>query len=545
MSQKKKYFKNFFSLISYQKKYKPKDFVVPEADTILEASSTNKEPPPSTPFTYDGQIQFIHKAFNHPVNKDIVIREFLIGNVHKAFLAYMDGMANSTMINDFILRPLLSLDISLLKTTTPKETLFKSVLQTSNTQTLKEPDEIIYKILTGDTLFYMDGWDFYLVSETKGFEKRSVEKPMVESVVKGPQEAFNENLKTNLTLVRRIIKNNALTTEYLKVGERNNNLCALMYIDGLVNPAIVEEVKRRIESIKTDFLMGDGMLEQFIEDNPYCIIPLILSTERPDRVASYLVEGRVAIVAEGTPFALVVPVSLFSFFHTSEDASLKWQFGSVVRVLRILAFLGATLLPGFYVALTNFHREMIPTDLLIAIAKSREAVPFPTIIELIFMELSFELIREAGVRIPGIIGNTIGIIGGLILGQAAVQANLVSPILVIIIALTGLGNFAVPNFSLAFSSRILRIAFIFIAAFIGFYGITILIMAILGLLINLKSFGVPIFAPIAPVTKEGADTLFRKPVWKQETRPDYVNPLDKRRQPKISKGWTKDDPSST
>jgi spore germination protein KA len=545
MSQKKKDFKNFFSLISYQKKNKPKDFMIPEADTILEASSTHKESQPSTPFTYDGQIQFLHKAFNYPVNKDIVIREFLIGNEHKAFLAYIDGMANSAIINDFILRPLLSLDVSLLKTTTPKETLFKSVLQTSNTQSSKEPDEIIDKILTGDTLFYMDGWDFYLVSETKGFEKRSVEKPMVESVVKGPQEAFNENLKTNLTLVRRIIKNNSLTTEYFKVGERNNNLCALMYIDGLVNPVIVEEVKRRIGSIKTDFLMGDGMLEQFIEDNPYCIIPLILSTERPDRVASHLVEGRVAIIAEGTPFALVVPVSIFSFFHTSEDASLKWQFGSVVRVLRILAFLGATLLPGFYVALTNFHREMIPTDLLIAIAKSREAVPFPTIVELIFMELSFELIREAGVRIPGIIGNTIGIIGGLILGQAAVQANLVSPILVIIIALTGLGNFAVPNFSLAFSSRILRIAFILIAAFIGFYGITILIMAILGLLINLKSFGVPIFAPVSPVTKEGADTLFRRPVWKQETRPDYVNPLDKRRQPKISRGWTKDDPSST
>jgi spore germination protein KA len=545
MPEKKNVFKNFFSLISYQKKYKPKDFVLPEADTLPDASCSNHVTPPSQPFTYDTQIQFIHKEFNHPINKDIVIREFLIANKHKAFLAYIDGMANSTIINDFILRPLLSLDGSLLQSATPRETLFKSILQTSNTQTLKQPDEIIYKILTGDTLFYMDGWDFYLVSETKGFEKRSVDKPMVESIVKGPQEAFNENLKTNLTLVRRIIKNNALTTEYLKVGERNNNLCALMYINGLVNPAIVEEVKRRIGSIKTDFLMGDGMLEQFIEDNPHCLIPCTLSTERPDRVASHLVEGRVAIIAEGTPFALVVPVSLFSLFHTSEDASLKWQFGSAVRILRILAFLGATLLPGFYVAMTNFHREMIPTDLLIAIAKSREAVPFPTIIELIFMELSFELIQEAGVRIPGIIGNTIGIIGGLILGQAAVQANLVSPILVIVIALTGLGNFAIPNFSLAFASRILRIAFILVASFVGFYGITILIMAILGLLINLKSFGVPIFAPVAPVTKEGADTIFRRPVWKQESRPDYVNPLDRRRQPKISRGWTKEDPSST
>jgi spore germination protein KA len=216
---------------------------------------------------------------------------------------------------------------------------------------------------------------------TQRYEKRAVLKSHRLRELLKSTEAFNENWRTNITLVRRILKNKNLTTEFIEVGKRNKANCAILYLDGLVNPAIVKEVKRRIEGISTDLIMGDGFLEQFIEDTPWSIIPSILSTERPDRTVSHIVEGKVAIIVEGTPFALIAPVTIADLLHTSEDSTLRWQYGTLLRLIRIFAIFVATLLPGLYVALTTFHREMIPTDLLIAIAKARENVPFPTILK--------------------------------------------------------------------------------------------------------------------------------------------------------------------
>ena len=551
-------FKKFVDLISYTPDKKANRFTLPDdkaqgdGSSVLESKQENN--PAVSPLaskkkknqhsTFDEQINFIKESFNVPTNKDIVIREFVIANKYKAFVVYIDGMADRTTINDFILRPLLNLDVKNLPEACALDYIIENVLQTNEIEITKDNQEIIYKVLLGDTGLYIEGCDSYVFSETKGFDMRGVEQPSTESVVKGPQEAFNENTRTNITLIRRIIKNSRLTTEFLTLGRRNNNLCSVVYIDGLANVDIVQEVKRRLNSLDVDFIAGDGMLEQFIEDHPNSIIPTILSTERPDRVAAYLAEGRIAIISEGTPFVLIVPLTIVSLFHSPEETYLKWQVGTTMRFLRVFALFLATLLPGVYVALTNFHREMIPTDLLIAIAQAREAVPFPTIAEIIFMELAFELIREAGVRIPGIIGSTIGIIGGLILGQAAVEANLVSPILVIIIALTGLGSFAIPNYSLSFAIRILRVGFIIIGAFVGFYGITLLILAILGLTTTLKSFGVNVLSPFTPVTRKEDDAIIRKPMWKQERRPDYINPQEIKRQPKFSRAWEHENPES-
>jgi spore germination protein KA len=247
-------------------------------------------------------------------------------------------------------------------------------------------------------------------------------------------------------------------------------------------------------------------------------------------------------LTDGTPFALIVPVTIIDLLHTPEDSALRWQFGTFLRAIRLFAIFVSNLLPGLYVALTNFHREMLPTDLLIAIAKARENVPFPTIAEVLLMELSFELIREAGIRIPGIIGNTIGIIGALILGQAAVQANLVSPVMIIIVAFTGLGNFAIPDFNLAFGARLMRIFYIFAGASFGFYGISLAILVSLAFMVSLNSFGVPLFSTLAPKTHKSYDLFLRWPSWKQERRPDYLNPLDITRQPKVSRKWAKAKP---
>lgn len=492
------------------------------------------------PVSIEDNIKFIKYRFNAKANKDIIVRELIVGGKYKAFIAYLDGMVDRITINNFILRPLLQ-NTGMDDVACQLDHILQSVIETNQAKKVIKREEIVHEILSGNTCLYVDGCDYYISSETKGYEKRGVDKPQVEGVVYGSQEAFNENLRTNITLIRKIIKNDKLTTEFIKIGDRNQNLCAIMYIDGLINPAIVKEVKRRIKGLKTDYIAGSGMLEQFIEDNPMSVIPSVLTTERPDRTSSHIVEGKAAIMAEGTPFAIIVPITLGSLFHSPEDSSLRWQYGTLLRFIRITAAFLASLLPGMYVALTNYHREMIPTDLLIAIAKARESVPFPTIVEVLIMEIAFELIREAGIRIPGIIGNTIGIIGALILGQAAVQANLVSPVLIIVVAVTGLGNFAIPNFSLAFAARISRMFFILMGAVLGFYGISLGVVAVAVLLCNMYSFGVPMLSFYAPKTRRSNDLFIRMPIWKQELRPDYVNALDKKRQTKVSRKWTKED----
>lgn len=585
MKQNKNTFMGLLSLITYKKKKKPKEFYIPEVnegdsesqkqeDTTSNNTGYNNETSDGkknnkgikklTPVSdinkgkngnipkakgktngtdIKSNMDFIKQKFNAPDNKDIVIREFTISGKYKAFIAYLDGMVDRITINNFILRPLLKTEkLGQDSEGCQLDFILENIIETNQAKKITAPDEAIYEILVGNTLLYVDGCDYYLTNETKGYDKRTVDKPQTEGVVMGAQEAFNETLRTNITLVRKIIKNSDLTTEFLKVGDRNQNLCAIMYIKGLTNPAIVNEIKRRINGIKTDLVLGDGMLEQFIEDSPFFLVPTVLTTERPDRAASHIMEGKVAILIEGAPFAKIVPISLPSLMHSPEDSFLKWQFGSFMRLVRIFAAIIATLLPGLYVAMTNFHQEMIPTDLLIAIAKAKENVPFPTIVEVLLMEISFELIREAGIRVPGMIGNTLGIIGALILGQAAVSANIVSPVLIIIVAITGLGNFAIPNFSLAFSARLLRFIFIFSGAVLGFYGISVALVIIAALLLNVKSFGIPFLSTVSPKSRRSNDVFLKWPVWKQELRPDVVNPLDVRRQPHISRQWTQEDP---
>ena len=578
MSKEKGFIKTLFSYITYKEKKPVKHFYIPEIDnedtktqqdkntTVKRESQKNrriKKPVPVSESSKESKpeyekaddekisvnieenIKYIKHKFNSPVNKDIVIRELTVAKKYKAFIAYIDGMVDRITINNFILRALMVNGEKFDEDSDDKcklDFILTNILQTNQAKKVDSPDEFMYEILSGNTLLYVDGCDFYISSETKGYDKRGVEKPLIEGVVLGAQEAFNENLRTNVTLIRKLIKNNNLTTEFIKVGNVNKQLCAVVSIKGITNPAITEEVKRRIKNIKSDMVLGDGILEQFIEDNPYSIVPTILSTERPDRAASHILEGKVAILVEGAPFAKIVPVTLPAIMHSPEDAYMRWPYGTLIRLIRFVAAFIATLLPGLYVAITNFHQEMIPTELLIAIAKAKENVPIPTIVEVVLMELSFELIREAGIRIPGIIGNTLGIIGALILGQAAVQANIVSPVLIIVVSVTGLGNFAIPNYSLALAARVSRFCFIILGALLGFYGISIGIALFVILITNIKSFGVPFFAPVAPKTKESSDLFIKKPVWQQIYRPDYLNALKQKRQAKISRQWTMEEP---
>lgn len=575
MEKQSNFIFTLLSYISYKEKKPRREFTIPTAEKVKQekneektskdekdGSSEDKSKDTSSAFTsseicqpsakaddtdistnIDANIAYLKKKFNAPTNIDIVIREFTIAGKYRAFISYLEGMVNSEIINNFILRPILmSEKLPQKDALCQLDFIVSSVLETNQTKTVYHHKEAVFEILSGNTLLYVDGCHYYIANETKGFPARGVEKPQIESVVTGPQEAFNETLRTNVSLVRKIIKNHSLTTEFLNVGYRNQSYYAIMYLNDVANPAIVAEVKRRMQSLDADFISGDGIMEQFIEDNTYSIIPTILTTERPDKTASHIVEGRVAILADGVPFAKIVPVTISAFLHSPEDAFMRFPYGTALRFIRYIGIFFALFLPAFYVAITKFHQEMIPTELLIAIAKAKETVPFPTIVEVMLMEIAFELIREAGIRIPGIIGNTLGIIGALILGQAAVQANIVSPVLIIIVAITGLGNFAVPNFNLAIGIRLIRFAFIIAGSALGFYGITALAMLVSIYFVNMKSFGVPFFAPIAPRTLRSKDLLIRHPVWQQEYRPDYVNALDNTRQPEISRKWIEGDP---
>jgi spore germination protein KA len=455
-----------------------------------------------------------------------------------AFIVYVDGMADNKTINDYVLRQLLERrDIIPDITTDMVEYVSNNLLATN--QIKKETDyaKIIPLVLSGLTALFMEGCTQCILVESRGYEKRSVSTPLNENVIKGSQEAFVENLRTNITLVRRIIRNQNLVTEMLPVGKTNHNTCGLLYMKEIANPKIIDEVKRRINSIDIDYIPSSGTLDQLIEDHPHALFPQILSTERPDRTASFLMEGKVALICDGTPFASIVPVTFFHMFHTSEDYSLRWQTGTFLRLIRIIAFHMAIYLPGLYLALSLYHQEMIPSELLVSLTRSKENIPFPALINMLLVETSWELIREAGVRVPGAIGQTLGIIGGVILGQAAVSAGLVDPILIIIVAITGLGNFAIPNFGLSFGIRLLRFLFILLAAFGGFYSIAAGIFILGGLACSMKSFGVPYFSPIAPKAKASADFMIRKPTWMQRIRADAANPIERKRAGKVIRGW--------
>lgn len=484
--------------------------------------------------------QYIEEIFSMPRNQDVVIREFKIARKTKAFLVFVDGMVDKTSVNQFILPQLMDPDnFADASNSCPIDYIIDNVLSITQLTKASDFNEIKPQILNGLSVLFIDECSEALMMETRGFEKRNIDRPIAEQVVKGSQEGFTENLRTNITLLRRIIKNEKLITEIIPTGKLNKVNSAILYIEGITNPKIVEEVRRRIKKIDTDFIAGNGMLEQLIEDDYLMPFPQVVSTERPDRAASFLVEGQVVIITEGDPFAMAAPVTFYRLFHTSEDSMLRWQYGTFLRIIRFIGVMSALLIPGLYVALVLYHHEMVPSPFLESIVKSREAVPFPTIIELLLMELAFELVREGGVRIPGVIGQTLGIVGALILGQVAVQAGLVSPILIVIIALTGLGSFTMPNFSMALAIRILRFLFVFAAGIAGFYGISLAFIVVAALACHMKSFGVPFLAPVAPSAKINPDTIIRQPLFNQSMRSDPFNTPNRKRNDKDNGGDAK------
>lgn len=334
-------------------------------------------------------------------------------------------------------------------------------------------------------------------------------------------------------MIRRYIKNPNLWVEKMKKGSVTNTDIALMYIQGICDEKVLKEVKQRLEKIDIDSILESGYIEQLIEDETFTTFPTMYHTERPDVVAGNLLEGRFAIIVDGTPFVLIAPALFVQFFQSVEDYYSRFDIATSIRILRVLVFFISLVAPAVYVAATTFHQEMIPTQLLVVIAAQREIVPFPAVVEALTMEVAFEILREAGVRLPRVVGSAVSIVGALVIGQAAVQAGIVSPAMVIIVALTAIASFATPAFAMAISARLIRFIFIIASAVMGFYGLILGIIMMFVHLCSLRSFGVPYMSPLAPFSSQGVkDALFRVPWWADEKRPESVSKEDKVRQGK-------------
>jgi len=517
--------------------------VVDHIDSLLVASSKSLDKVKESGDLSDSletNRKRLESLFRMPANKDMVIREFEIATdpPAKAILCFVEGLSDRVAINDNILQPLM-----LLSRLNPTDVSIKRVLerllpgnQAKETFLLQD---VAADLLAGDSVLIIEGLRTAITIETKGPPGRSVSEPKVEQVVWGAQDGFTEGWRTNVALIRRRLKDPRLVTEVLQVGEIGQTYVGILYIDGLVQPKLVAEIKRRIKAVKVDAISGGGTLAQFIVDNPGSFLPGVLMTERPDRTAGYLTEAHVAIMVDNSPHAIICPVSLWALLQTAEDYYLDHPFATFLRYIRLVALLISVLLPAFYVAIITFHNEMIPTELLLFVASTRETVPLPAALELIIMDLTFELIREAGVRIPSVIGPSIGLVASLILGQAAVEAKIVSPLMVIVVALSGLASFAIPNYMANFGVRWLRFLLLAGAVVLGFYGIGALIFVLVIYVSGLRSFGMPYLAPVAPSDGRLSDIIIRPQVFNMELRPKYTRPLDRRRQVDPIRTWDK------
>jgi len=468
---------------------------------------------------YDQNLTIFKNIYSVPNNIDVKVREFTVGAQNlRAFIIFLSTMADVKDVQEGIVEKLIQNDH-------PSSPILNIVSHpVSKTTTIIE--DILQDINSGNTALIVEGHSRSYLFETTNIQGRGVEKSDNEVIVKGAKEAFNEKAITNISLLRKKIKNENMIVETHIISKRSRNSVFLVYEKDLVNEELLQTIKDKLASFNTDTILDLSILEQYLEERPRSLFPTILYTERPDRAASFIEEGHIILLMENSPSCLILPATFWTMFHSPEDHYLRTPYGNFIRILRFIALFVAIFTSSVYLAITNFHVGMLPPDLLMAIAGTRERVPFPSLIEVLMMEMAFELIREAGLRVPSPIGPTIGIVGALILGQAAVQANIISPIVIIVIALSGLSSFIIIDGSMNFAIRMTRFLFIFSAGFMGIYGVTALFIIGLFYLVSLKSFGTPYFAPMTPHFFSSKDLIIRHVPIKERFRPGYLKPKD-------------------
>ena len=495
----------------------------------------------------NNNLEKVKNKFKYDLTSDFIIRElkvYYLNKEYNAFICFYDGMINKDHINHNILAPLTTTQCSILSepNISLEKYIIENVLTAQNIKTSSDFNELTYFLNIGYTAIFIDTLDVFLAVDTTSYEHRSVEKPVYESTIKGPQETFNEVMNTNRALIRKCIQKENLIFEHIKIGRNATNQAYLIYIEGITNMDIVKELKRRIESIDVDIVLTSETLEQYIENNTTSPIPQFLTTERPDRVASFLMDGRAVIMTNNSPNAIIAPTTIIDWFHSAEDGYLKFPFNYILKIVRLISIVIALLLPGLYIATVTYHIDSFPTNLALTLSGSREEVPFQFIIEMLIMELAFELLREAEMRVPSRIGPIISIVGGLVLGQLAVMANIICPFTMIIVGFTGIALYAIPNFYTAYGLRLIRYVFILAAFINGFLGLALASFLFLVLIANTRSFNTELL-PSFYISKDEnvIREIFSTPIFKREKR-NYTNKSkNKNRQAKISRGWVLND----
>lgn len=388
------------------------------------------------------------------------------------------------------------------------------------TNLLYTSTEVIKQIMSGDVIFICAALEFAISCTLTGAKVRSIEEPITEKNVRGPHEGFIEPIDINLSILRRKIKNEKLKFKNTIIGVQTNQKVSIAYIEGIANIDIVNKLYEHISNIEIDGLSAIGYVEQSINAHPYSIFPQFLSTERPDRAVAALLEGRIVILQDGTPVVLIAPVSFISFFQALDDYSTSWIHGSFMRMVRIVAVVIAVVLPSLYIAVIHFHYYVVPLKLLIPLAESRARVPFPPLIEVLMLEAIVEFIREAAIRLPTYIATAISIFASLVIGTAAVEAGIVSNILIIVVAASAVAAYIIPSYDMALAIRILRYGFTLAASVFGFIGIVICGGLALVHLVSMESLGQPYFQPFAPLSIDNLkDTFMRLPLKTMKKRP--------------------------
>ena len=469
---------------------------------------------------------WLQTCFHSEVNTDLILRPFCIGDT-RALAVSMNGMADDTKIADFILRPAFALQDAIPPVALPAY-FREHALSMYETELSRSRASTVRAITEGRTAILFDGTGEAILCDTRGFVSRPVGEPQNEMTILGPKEAFTENIRTNVTLLRRILKRPDFVCEFCDAGGANRTQLVLAYLDGTVNPALLAEVKNRLNGISADMRLTVGRIEQLIEDFTYLPLPQMLKTERPDRAASAVLDGRIALLVEGCPLAGVLPITVGTLMESGEDRDMRQPVGTIVRVVRMVGAILSTYLPAYFLALALHHPGQLSGEILETVIASRAMVFLPLWMEMIFLLLVFQLVREAGLRVPGSIGHAIGIIGGLLLGQAAVSANIVSTVVLIIVALTGLGNFTIPDYSAQVAAAYYRILLCIAATLGGLLGITVIGLCATAIMCSVKSFGVPFFTPFAPVTKHREHLLFREKLVSRGGASDWSNPKGRR-----------------
>jgi hypothetical protein len=474
---------------------------------------------------------------------DVQFRSIPLDEKNKILFVYIDGFCDTKLFDEVVLKPLVfeGQDQKTDRTQMVREMIRLKLIPVAGVKQASKVSDVVNSVIMSNMAILIDGEKTAMIAELKGLEKRSIEEPSSEAVIRGPRDGFTETLRINTSLIRRRIRTTKLKIEQFTIGKQSQTAVEVLYIEGIAKESIVEEVKSRIGQISIDSVLGSGYIEEFIEDAPFSPFPQIQNTERPDVACAGLLEGKVAIIVDNTPFVLIAPMTFWTGLQAAEDYYERSLYTSFIRWIRFALLNIALFLPSFYVAITTFHQQLIPTNLLISVAAAREGIPFPGVIEAFIMEFMFEALREAGIRLPKPVGSAVSIVGALVIGQAAVQAGIISAPMVIVVAATGISSFGIPRYNLGIAYRMLRFPILFMAGMFGFFGIVIGAVSILIHLVNLRSFGIPYLTPVAPKGNGGLkDVFIRAPRWSMNNRPTFMANKDKQRIPEGQKPGSKE-----